>query len=82
MKLDLGSLESVREFAKEFNNKFSELNILINNAGVYCDLKKQMKTSDGLEVNFGVNHLGHFLLTNLLLEKIKKAAPSRYNNES
>ncbi|ODN02267.1 Retinol dehydrogenase 12 [Orchesella cincta] len=77
MKLDLGSLESVREFAKEVQAKFDKIDILINNAGVYAPLKKQMKTVEGYEFNFGVNHVGHFLLTNLLLDLVKAAAPSR-----
>ncbi|CAL8101838.1 unnamed protein product [Orchesella dallaii] len=77
MKLDLGSLESVREFAKEVQSKFDKIDILINNAGVYAPLRKQMKTAEGYEFNFGVNHVGHFLLTNLLLDLVKAAAPSR-----
>jgi len=80
MKLDLGSLDSIRDFSAEFRKKFKELNILINNAGVFCPLKKQLKTSDGFELNFGINHLGHFLLTNLLLDHLKKGAPSRWAN--
>lgn len=77
MKLDLGSLESVRSFANEIHKRFDKIDILINNAGVAAPLKKQMKTEDGFEFNFGVNHLGHFLLTNLLVDLVKKAAPSR-----
>jgi len=78
MKLDLGSLDSVRAFAKAFKEKYSKLDILINNAGVIFPPDKQVFTEDGFEMHFGVNHLGHFLLTNLLLPELKKASPSRY----
>lgn len=73
--LDLNSLESVRTFANNFLNEESKLDILINNAGVMATPK--LLTKDGYELQFGVNHLGHFLLTNLLLETLKKSAPSR-----
>ncbi len=62
--LDLASLESVRKFTKEFNREFSRLDVLINNAGGYFGYRKT--TAEGYEYTFGVNHLGHFLLTNLL----------------
>lgn len=78
MKLDLASLNSVRKFAKEFNSKYDKLDILVNNAGVSFDPRERQKTVDGFEMHMGVNHLGHFLLTNLLLEPLKRAAPSRY----
>lgn len=74
MKLDLSSLASVREFSKNFHEKETRLDILINNAGV---LTGGEKTEDGFEVNMGINHLGHFLLTNLLLDLLKASAPSR-----
>ena len=77
MKLDLSSLDSVREFAKAFKKEFSQLDILICNAGVISPGKYKSKSADGFELHFAVNHLGHFLLTNLLLEHVKKAAPSR-----
>ncbi|XP_062847339.1 retinol dehydrogenase 13 [Trichomycterus rosablanca] len=73
--LNLTSLHSVREFAKEFLATEERLNILINNAGVMMCPK--WITEDGFETQLAVNHLGHFLLTNLLLEKIKSSAPSR-----
>lgn len=76
MNLDLSSLDSVRQFAKEFKNKYKKLDILINNAGVMIPDKRHL-TNDGFEMNFGVNHLGHFLLTNLLLDPLKNAAPCR-----
>eukprot|EP00123_Amoebidium_parasiticum_P007662 comp18262_c0_seq1/m.19262 comp18262_c0_seq1/g.19262 ORF comp18262_c0_seq1/g.19262 comp18262_c0_seq1/m.19262 type:complete len:326 (-) comp18262_c0_seq1:51-1028(-) len=75
MKLDLGSLQSVRDFAKEFNAKNIPLHVLICNAGIMaCPYSE---TLDGFETQFGVNHLGHFLLTNLLLERLKEGKPSR-----
>jgi NAD(P)-dependent dehydrogenase (short-subunit alcohol dehydrogenase family) len=64
-KLDLASLESVREFASNWNG---EIDILINNAGVM--VPPLSRTADGFEVQFGTNHLGHFALTNLLLEHV------------
>jgi len=75
VELDLNSLESIRNFAKTFNEKQIPLHILINNAGVMaCPAGK---TVDGFETQIGVNHFGHFLLTNLLLESLKRGTPSR-----
>ncbi|XP_041797500.1 retinol dehydrogenase 13 isoform X2 [Chelmon rostratus] len=73
--LDLASLYSVRQFAKEFLDTEDRLDILINNAGVMMCPK--WLTEDGFETQLAVNHLGHFLLTNLLLPKLKSSAPSR-----
>ncbi|KAM8903159.1 dehydrogenase/reductase SDR family member 13-like isoform 1-T1 [Spinachia spinachia] len=73
MQLDLASLKSVRCFAKAFLKTEPRLDILINNAGVMgpgC-------TEDGFGMALGVNHLGHFLLTNLLLDKLQQCGPSR-----
>jgi len=69
MKLDLGSMKSIREFAAKFLEEEDRLDILINNAGVM--MCPQMKTEDGFELQIGTNHLGHFLLSILLLDKIK-----------
>ncbi|KAK3092840.1 hypothetical protein FSP39_007804, partial [Pinctada imbricata] len=79
-KLDLASLKSVREFAKDVLKSESKINILINNAGIM--MCPYMKTEDGFEMQFGTNHLGHFLLTNLLLDRIKESAPARIVNVS
>ncbi|XP_028578134.2 retinol dehydrogenase 14 [Podarcis muralis] len=74
-QLDLASLGSVRRFCQQVLQEESRLDVLINNAGIFqCPY---MKTEDGFEMQFGVNHLGHFLLTNLLLGLLKSSAPSR-----
>lgn len=74
--LDLSSLESVRTFASEILNEEARLDVLINNAGVYMD-PPVPRTQDGFEMHFCVNHLGHFLLTNLLLDLLEESSPSR-----
>lgn len=72
MKLDLSSLKSVKAFADNFIATGHPLNILINNAGVmFCPYQL---SADGVELQFATNHLGHFYLTNLLLDKIKSTA--------
>ncbi|KAJ0979469.1 hypothetical protein J5N97_014943 [Dioscorea zingiberensis] len=72
LKLDLSSLKSVRACANSFNAMNLPLNILINNAGVmFCPYQL---SEDGIEMQFATNHLGHFLLTNLLLDKMKSTA--------
>ncbi|XP_067370919.1 dehydrogenase/reductase SDR family member on chromosome X-like isoform X2 [Channa argus] len=68
-KLDLASLQCVRQFVQNFKERGLPLNILINNAGVM--LIPESRTEDGFEQHFGVNYLGHFLLTWLLLDKLK-----------
>ena len=75
MICDLASLDSVKNFCDLFKSKYDKLNVLVNNAGVI--LPSRHETKDGYELQFGVNHLGHFLLTNLLLDLIIKSAPSR-----
>jgi len=77
MYLDLGNLESIREFSVEVAAKYPVIYALVCNAGVWAPMEKAMRTSDGLEIHAGVNHLGHFLLTNLLLDKLEESAPSR-----
>ncbi|XP_076577542.1 retinol dehydrogenase 12, like isoform X2 [Chaetodon auriga] len=75
MRLDLADSKSIREFAEAINKGEPQLNILINNAGVMvCPYGK---TADGFEMQIGVNHLGHFLLTHLLIDLIKRSAPAR-----
>lgn len=75
LQLDLASLDSVRQFSKKFHKLESKLHILINNAAVMAC--PRTLTTDGFEMQFGTNHLGHFLLTSLLLDLLKAAAPSR-----
>lgn len=75
MELDLGDLASVRAFAEAFLAKHARLDVLVNNAGVMNT--PQGTTKDGFETQLGVNHLGHFLLTELLLERLRASAPSR-----
>eukprot|EP00871_Galdieria_phlegrea_P002473 jgi/Galph1/3226/GphlegSOOS_G1941.1 len=74
--LDLADLSSVRSFAAEFRKRFNRLDILICNAGVMA-LPQRATTKDGFEMQFGVNHLGHFLLTNLLMDMLIANSPSR-----
>ena len=74
LPLDLGSLASVRECAQLFIQLNLPLHLLVNNAGV-AGLRGL--TKDGFEMTFGINHLGHFLLTQLLLEKLQSSGPSR-----
>jgi len=73
--LELGNIQSIRECAAAFLDKQVALHALILNAGVFSPEYK--KTDDGFESHIGVNHLGHFLLTLLLLKKLKESAPSR-----
>lgn len=74
MKLDLASLASVRQFAEEFLAAHNRLDGLVNNAGLVTN---EGRTEDGFEIQFGANHLGHFLLTELLLDILKDSAPAR-----
>jgi len=71
MLCDLASIKDIRRFVSEFCSRFSSLSVLINNAGLV--VPRRQVTKDGFELQFGVNHLGHFLLTNLLLDMIMKS---------
>lgn len=75
MELDLADLSSVRKFAQDFTKRFSRLDLLINNAGVM--VPPYGKTVGGFELQFGTNHLGHFALTVLLIDMLKKVSGSR-----
>ncbi|XP_030626826.1 retinol dehydrogenase 12 [Chanos chanos] len=74
-ELDLADTRSIRAFAQKFLREVNQLHVLINNAGVM--MCPYMKTADGFEMQLGVNHLGHFLLTYLLIGLLKRSAPSR-----
>ncbi|KMT16356.1 hypothetical protein BVRB_3g055030 [Beta vulgaris subsp. vulgaris] len=72
MELDLSSMASVRKFASEYSSSKRPLNLLINNAGVMAT--PFILSKDNMELQFATNHLGHFLLTHLLLDTMKKTA--------
>jgi retinol dehydrogenase-12 len=78
MQLDLARRDDVHRFAREFDERFPRLDVLVNNAGSI--LSDRQVTADGFESMFQVNHLGPFLLTHLLLDKLKASAPSRIVN--
>ena len=75
--LNLTSMKSIRVFAQDINENQANLHVLINNAGLISTPERQ-ESEDGLELTMAVNHLGHFLLTNLLLGLLKKSSPSRF----
>jgi NAD(P)-dependent dehydrogenase (short-subunit alcohol dehydrogenase family) len=77
---DLSSLESVRQLATNFKKKYSRLDVLINNAGLFN--QRRRVTADGYENTFATNYLASFLLTNLQLDLLKASAPSRIINVS
>ncbi|CAG9789530.1 unnamed protein product [Diatraea saccharalis] len=72
---DLASTESIRNFVQTFKSEEPHLHVLVNNAGVMEPPRGV--TKDGFEIQLGVNHLGHFLLTNLLLDTLEASSPSR-----
>lgn len=87
MELDLSSLASIRKFAKEWAATGRPLNILVNNAGIFAMSAPRCETPDGFEMHMGTNHLGHFLLTLLLMPSLRAGAaalgrPSRVVNVS
>ncbi|MFI5215254.1 MAG: SDR family NAD(P)-dependent oxidoreductase [Candidatus Limnocylindria bacterium] len=74
-ELELGSLASIRKFAERFLARHEALQILVNNAGVMaCPFAR---TTDGFELQYGTNHLGHFLLTGLIAPALLRGAPAR-----
>jgi NAD(P)-dependent dehydrogenase (short-subunit alcohol dehydrogenase family) len=75
---DLSSQNEIRQVVKSFKERFGSLHVLVNNAGaLICERKT---TADGIEMTFGLNHMGYFLLTTLLLGVLEKSAPSRIVN--
>lgn len=77
---DLEDFDSISHFVEQFTNKWGVLDVLVNNAGV-VSLKRKV-TKEGYEAQLGVNHLGHFLLTLLLLDSLKAAQKARIVNIS
>ena len=75
---DLSLSRSIRQLAGEFLSKYERLDVLVNNAGAY--IGGRTLTEEGLETTFALNHLGYFLLTNLLLDLLKSSAPARIVN--
>lgn len=80
MLCDFASLDSVRRLAADFLGRYEQLHVLVNNAGAIY--QEWTMTEDGFEATFGVNHLAPFLLTNLLLDRLKASAPARIVNVS
>lgn len=77
MHLDLASLNSVRQFVNSFRESGKSLDALVCNAAVYLPLLKEpMRSEDGYELSVATNHLGHFLLCNLMLEDLQKSSAS------
>lgn len=80
MQLDLGDLESVRNFASAFKKSYSRLDVLLNNAGIM--MTPYFTTKDGFEGQLGTNHLGHFALTGLLMDVVLNTKEARIVNVS
>jgi NAD(P)-dependent dehydrogenase (short-subunit alcohol dehydrogenase family) len=81
MLVDLSSQQSIRRFVEEFQRTYSQLHVLINNAANFDHtLTRPVLTEDGVETIFATNHLGPFLMTHLLLDRLKASAPSRIIN--
>lgn len=76
MQLDLADFDSIRKFSEEFHGRYGKLHVLIENAGVMNPPKREV-TKQNFEIQFGTNHLGHFLLTGLLLDILRKTPHSR-----
>jgi NAD(P)-dependent dehydrogenase (short-subunit alcohol dehydrogenase family) len=80
MQLDTSSQESIRKFAREFRRRYRRLDELINNAATNRGTLPKVNSVDGIELTFATNVLGYFLLTQELLDLLKKSAPSRIIN--
>ncbi|RUT35852.1 SDR family NAD(P)-dependent oxidoreductase [Paenibacillus zeisoli] len=81
MQLDLSDFNSIHRFSEEFHAKYSKLNVLINNAGIMYPKAREI-TKQGFETHLGTNHLGHFLLTGLVLDLLKNTPHSRVVTQS
>jgi NAD(P)-dependent dehydrogenase (short-subunit alcohol dehydrogenase family) len=78
MQVDLSSMASIRLFVQQFQDRHARLDVLINNAANFDHtLKKPVMTEEGIETIFATNHIGPFLMTNLLLNSLRASAPSR-----
>jgi NAD(P)-dependent dehydrogenase (short-subunit alcohol dehydrogenase family) len=75
---DLSSQQDIRRLAREFNSRYSSLQVLLNNAGAI--IFQRRLSVDGIEMTFALNHLAYFLLTNLLLDTLRASAPARIIN--
>src|SRR6266571_796457 len=80
LQADLSSQQSIRQLVEHFKHRYTQLHVLINNAGAAFTGRRE--TVDGLEMTFAVNYLAPFLLTNLLLDVLKASAPARIVNVS
>ncbi|MFX0117451.1 MAG: SDR family oxidoreductase [Candidatus Hodarchaeota archaeon] len=80
MLADLSSQQEVHQLVEQFKSRYQRLNVLVNNAG--ASFRKRQESIDGIEMTFALNHLGYFLLTNLLLDTLKSSAPARIVNVS
>lgn len=80
IRLDLASINSIQNFVKLFKSKYDKLDILLNNAGIM--MVPYGTTEDGFEKQFGINHLGHFGLTGLMIDYLLKTPGSRVVNVS
>lgn len=80
MQADLSSQQSIRDLARAVTARYDRLDVLVNNAGAV--FAKRETSSDGLEMTFALDHLGYFLLTELLLPLLQNSAPSRIVNVS
>src|SRR5438046_2387369 len=80
LQADLSSQQSIRKLVENFQQRYTHLHVLINNAG--ASFPGRRETVDGLEMTFAVNYLAPFLLTNLLIDMLKASAPARIVNVS
>lgn len=78
MLADLSSQAQIRQLAQQFKSRYQHLHVLVNNAGAWITTRQE--SIDGIEMTFALNHLGYFLLTNLLLDTLKASAPARIIN--
>ena len=76
---DISSQREVRQLVQDYTRRYSRLHVLVNNAGISLLFKREF-SPDGIELTFATNHLGPFLLTNLLLDTLKASAPARIIN--